>query len=119
MGAVMGIIIPYKKEDPEGWKQKNEEAIRKIHDETLKVMINAILNLHELEQTGKWKHSRRRLDYSKLTFEIYLRHHTTWSLTEFRLLEEAIFDHLDELKRLGLGTVLQLLNKDKPKTKLK
>ena len=37
MGAFMGIIIPYKKEDPEGWKQQNEEAIQKIHDETLKV----------------------------------------------------------------------------------
>jgi hypothetical protein len=31
MGAFMGIIIPYKKEDPEGWKQQNEEAIQKIH----------------------------------------------------------------------------------------
>ena len=107
----MGIIIPYKKEDPEGWKQKNEEAIQRIHDETLKVMINAILNLHELEQTGGWKHSRRRLDYSKLTFEIYLQHHTTWSLTDFRLLEEAVFEHLDELKRDGLSTVLKRLNK--------
>ena len=115
----MGNIIPYNKEDPQHWKQQNEEALQKIHDESLKMIINGVLNLHELEHTGEWKISRRRLDYSKLTFEIYLRHHTTWSLTEFRLLEEAIFDHLDELKRLGLGAVLQLLNKDKPKTKLK
>jgi hypothetical protein len=30
------------------------------------------------------------------------------------LLEEAIFDHLDEVKRLGLGDVLKRLKKDKP-----
>jgi hypothetical protein len=118
-GTFMGNIVPYNKEDPELWKQQNEAAIQKIHDESLIMIINGVLNLHELEQTGEWRHSRRRLDYSKLTFEMYLQHHTTWSLTEFGLLEEAIFDHLDELKRLGLGAVLQLLKKDKPKTKLK
>jgi hypothetical protein len=108
----MGKIVTYNKADPELWKQQNEETLQKIHDESLKMIINGVLNLHELEHTGEWRHSRRRLDYSKLTFEMYLQHHTTWSLTEFRLLEEAIFDHLDELNRMGLGGVLKLLKKD-------
>lgn len=115
----MGKILPYNKEDPQHWKRQNEEALQKIHDESLKMIINGVLNLHELEHTGDWRHSRRRLDYSKLTFEMYLQHHTTWSLMEFRLLEEAIFDHLDELKRMGLEDVLKLLKKVKPKTELK
>ena len=113
----MGKILPYNKEDPQQWKQHNEAALEKIYDGSLKMIINGVLNLHELEHTGEWKNSRRRLDYSKLTFELYLRHHTTWSLSEFRLLEEAIFDHLDELKREGLGNVLKRLKKDNPKTK--
>lgn len=107
----MGKIIPYKKEEPERWKQQNEEAIQNVHDETLRAVINAVLNLNELEQTGEWKNSRRRLDYSKLPFETYLQHHTTWSLSDFRLLEEAVFEHLDELKRNGLGSVLTRLTK--------
>ena len=107
----MGNIIPYNKEDPQHWKQQNEEALQKIHDESLKMIINGVLNLHELEHTGEWKHSRRRLDYSKSTFEIYLQHHTTWSLADFRLLEEAIFEHFDELKRNGMGSVLMRLKK--------
>ena len=109
----MGIIIRYDKEDPEGWKQQNEEAIQNIHDETLNAIITAVLNLHELEQTGEWRHSRRRLDYSKLTFELYLQHHTTWSIADFRLLEEAVFEHFDELKKNGLVSVLKRLNKMK------
>jgi hypothetical protein len=113
----MGNILPYNKEDPERWKQQNEEAIQKIHDKALIMIINGVLNLHELEHTGEWRNSRRRLDYSKLTFELYLRHHTTWSIPEFRLLEEAIFDHLDEVQRLGLGDVLKRLKKDKPSGK--
>jgi hypothetical protein len=111
-GAFMGKIMPYNKEDPERWKQQNKEAIQKIHDESLKMIIDGVLNLHELEQTGEWRHSRRRLDYSKSTFETYLQHHTTWSLAELRLLEAAIFVHLDELKRMGLASVLKRLKKD-------
>ena len=109
----MGKIIPFKKDDPEYWKQLNEEAIQEIHDESLKMIIKAVLNLHELEHTSEWKHSRRRLDYSKLTFETYLRHHTTWSLNEFRLLEEVIFEHFEELKRKGLSSVMNRLKKMK------
>ena len=105
----MGKITPFNKQDPELWKQQNEEAIKKIHDDALKAIIDGVLNLHELEQTGEWKNSRRRLDYSKSTFEIYLQHHTTWSLVDFRLLEEAIFEHFDELKRKGMGEVLTRL----------
>jgi len=107
----MGKITPFNKQDPELWQQQNEEAIKKIHDDGLKAIINGVLNLHELEHTGEWKHSRRRLDYSKSTFEIYLQHHTTWSIVDFRLLEEAVFEHFDELKRNGLGNVLTRLKK--------
>ena len=105
----MDKIFPFNKHDPELWKQHNEEVKKKIHDDALKAIIDGVLNLHELEQTGEWKNSRRRLDYSKSTFEIYLRHHTTWSLVDFRLLEEAIFEHFDELKRNGMASVLTRL----------
>ena len=105
----MDKIFPFNKHDPELWKQQNKEVIKKIHDDALKAIIDGVLNLHELEQTGEWKNSRRRLDYSKSTFEIYLQHHTTWSLVDFRLLEEAIFEHFDELKRKGMGEVLTQL----------
>ena len=107
----MGKIAPFNQQDPELWKQQNKEIINKLHDDALKAMIDGVLNLHELEQTGEWKHSNRRLDYSKSTFEIYLQHHTTWSLADFRLFEEAIFEHFDELKRNGMGSVLIRLKK--------
>ena len=105
----MDKISPFNKHDPELWKQQNKEVIKRIHDDALKAIIDGVLNLHELEQTGEWINSRRRLDYSKSTFEIYLQHHTTWSLADFRLLEEAIFEHFDELKRNGMGGVLTRL----------
>jgi hypothetical protein len=107
----MDKITPFNKHDPELWKQQNKEFIKKIHDDGLKAIINGVLNLHELEQTGEWKNSRRRLDYSKSTFEIYLQHHTTWTLVDFRLLEETIFEHFDELKRNGMVGVLKRLKK--------
>ena len=107
----MDKIIPFNKHDPELWRQQNKEVIKKIHDDGLKAIINGVLNLHELEQTGEWKNSRRRLDYSKSTFEIYLQHHTTWTLVDFRLLEETIFEHFDELKRNGMVGVLKRLKK--------
>ena len=107
----MGKISPFNKQDPQLWKQQNKEAIKKIHDDALKAIIDGVLNLHELEHTGEWKHLGRRLDYAKSTFEIYLQHHTTWSLVDFRLLEEAIFEHFDELNRKGLESVLMRLKK--------
>ena len=107
----MGKITPFNKQDPALWKQQNQEAITKIYDDALKAIINGVLNLHELEHTGEWKHSRRRFDYSKSTFEIYLQHHTTWSLADFRLLEEVIFEHFEELKKDGMGSVLMRLKK--------
>lgn len=107
----MGTIAPFDQQDPEFWKQQNQEAVKSIHDDALKAIINGVLNMHELEQTGEWKNSRRRLDYSKSTFEMYLHHHTTWSLVDFRLLEEAIFEHFEELKRDGIGSVLKRLKK--------
>ena len=107
----MGKITPFNKQDPALWKQQSQEAITKIYDDALKAIINGVLNLHELEHTGEWQQSRRRFDYSESTFEIYLQHHTTWSLADFRLLEEAIFEHFDELKRNGMGSVLMRLKK--------
>ena len=112
----MGKITPFNQQDPEFWKQQNNEAVKNIHDDALKAIINGVLNMHELEQTGDWKHSRRRLDYSKSTFEVYLHHHTTWSLVDFRLLEEVIFEHFEELKRDGMGSVLKRLKKLKKET---
>jgi len=107
----MGKITPFNKQDPALWRQQNQEAITKIYDDALKAIIIGVLNLHELEHTGEWQHSRRRFDYSKSTFEIYLQHHTTWSLADFRLLEEVIFEHFEELKKDGMGSVLMRLKK--------
>ena len=107
----MEIINPYNRQDPALWKRQNEEAIKNIHDDALKSIINAVLNLHELEHTGDWKKAGRRIDYANSTFEVYLQHHTTWSLKDFRLLEEAVFEHFDELKTDGMGTVLKQLKK--------
>ena len=107
----MGKISPFNQQSPEQWRQQNEEVLQKIHNDALKGIINGVLNLHELEQTGEWKHSGRRLDYSNSTFEVYLHHHTTWSLKDFRLLEEVVFEYYDELKRNGLESVLKRLKK--------
>lgn len=107
----MGNITPFNEENPEQWRQQNEEALQKVHNDALKGIIMGVLNLHELEQTGQWKTLGRRLDYSKSTFEVYLHHHTTWSLKDFRLLEEVVFEHFDELKREGLESVLTRLKR--------
>ncbi len=107
----MGNITPFNEENPEQWRQQNEEALQKVHNDALKGIIMGVLNLHELEQTGQWKTLGRRLDYSKSTFEVYLHHHTTWSLKDFKLLEEVVFEHFDELKREGLESVLTRLKR--------
>ena len=112
----MGKITTFNHQSPEQWRQQNEEILRKIHNDGLKGIINGVLNLHELEQTGEWKHSGRRLDYSNSTFEVYLHHHTTWSLKDFRLLEEVVFEYFDELKRDGLESVLKRLKRLKKET---
>jgi hypothetical protein len=109
----MEKIIPYHQQDLEQWKRQNQEALKNMHDDALKAIISGVLNLHELEHTGDWKKSGRRLDYSNSTFEVYLQHHTTWSLKDFRLLEEAVFEHFDEMKRNGLISVLKRLKKMK------
>jgi transposase InsO family protein len=107
----MRNITPFNKQNPGQWKQQNDETLQKVHDEALKAIISGVLNLHELEHTGAWRKAGRRLDYSKSTFEVYLQHHTTWSLKDFRFLEEAVFGHFDELKRNGLGSVLRRLKR--------
>jgi len=112
----MGKITPFNQQNPEQWRQQNEEVLQKIHDDALKGIINGVINLHELEQTGEWKHLGRRLDYSNSTFEVYLHHHTTWSLKDFRLLEEVVFEYFDELKRDGLASVLKRLKRLKKET---
>ena len=105
----MANLTPFNQQNPRQWRQQNEEILQKVHDDALKAIIIGVLNLHELEHTGEWKHSGRRLDYSKSTFEVYLQHHTTWSLKDFRLLEETVFEHFDELKKNGLESVLKRL----------
>ena len=112
----MGPINPFNRQDPEQWKHHNEEALRSVHDDALKAIITGVLSLHELEHTGEWKKAGRRLDYSNSTFEVYLQHHTTWSLKDFRLLEETVFEHFDELKRNGMGSVLKRLKRLKKET---
>ena len=112
----MGKITPFNQQNPEQWRQQNEEVLQKIHDDALKGIITGVIKLHELEQTGEWKHLGRRLDYSNSTFEIYLHHHTTWSLKDFRLLEEVVFEYFDELKRDGLESVLKRLKRLKKET---
>jgi hypothetical protein len=109
----MGNIAPFNRQNPELWKQQNEEVLNKVHDDALKGIVRGILNLHELEQTGGWKHSGRRLDYSNSSFDVYLHHHTTWSLKDFRLLEEVVFEHFDELKTSGMESVLMRIKKQK------
>ena len=105
----MGKIIPFNEQNPDQWKLQNQEVLQKVHDDALKAIISGVLNLHELEHTAEWKKLGRRLDYSNSKFEVYLQHHTTWSLKDFRSLEEAVFEHFDELKRNGLGSVLKRL----------
>jgi len=105
----MGKITQFNEQNPDQWKLQNEEVLQKVHDDALKAIINGVLNLHELEHTGQWKNAGRRLDYSNSKFEVYLQHHTTWSLKDFRSLEEAVFEHFDELKRNGLSSVLKRL----------
>ena len=109
----MAKIIPIHNEDPEHWKLSNAEALEEVRDEALKEMIKMVLNLHELEHTGEWRQAHRRLDFSKSTFGDYLQMYARWSLPEFRLLEEAVFENFDELKRKGLYSVLIRLRKEK------
>ena len=107
----MGIITPFELQNPEQWRQRNEEILLKVHDEALKAIIRGVLNMHEIEHTGEWKNSGRRMDYSNSTFNVDLQHHTTWALKDFRLLEEVVFEHFDELKRKGVAEVLQRLKR--------
>ena len=109
----MEKITPFNQQDPQQWRKQNEDVLQKVHDDALKGIINGVLNMHELEHTGAWKHSGRRLDYSNSTFEVYLHHHTTWSLKDFKLLEEVVFEHFDELKRQGFESVLKRLKRQK------
>jgi len=111
----MAKIIPISTEDPEQWKQLNAEALKEVQDTALKEMIKMVLNLHELEHTGEWRQAHRRLDFSKSTFGDYLQMYARWSLPEFRLLEEAVFENFDELKRKGLYSVLIRLRKAQEK----
>ena len=109
--VIMANIKPFNRLNPELWKQQNEEVLDKVRDDALKGFIRGILNMHELEQTGEWRHSGRRLDYSNSTFDVYLHHHTTWSLKDFRLLEAVVFEHFDELKAKGMESVLMRLKR--------
>lgn len=111
----MAKIIPIQNEDPKHWKQSNAEALEEVQDQALTEMIKMVLNLHELEHTGEWRQAHRRLDFSKSTFGDYLQMYARWSLPEFRLLEEAVFENFDELKRKGFYSVLIRLRKAQEK----
>ncbi len=112
----MANIIPLDQKDRQLWKKRNAEVVEQVQDQALKEMIKMVLNLHELERTGEWRQAHRRLDFSKSTFADYLQLYARWSIPEFRLLEEAVFDNYDELKRKGLYSVLIRLRKEKDQT---
>ena len=112
----MAGITPFNQHNPEQWRQHNEDALQKVNDDALKAIIRGVLNMHELEHTGAWKNAGRRMDYSNSTFDVYLQHHTTWSLKDYRLLEEAVFEHFNELKRNGMGEVLKRLKRLRKET---
>ncbi len=109
----MAKIIPLEHEDRVRWKQHNSEALEEIQDRALKEMIKQVLHLHEMEHSGDWRQAHRRLDFSRSTFRDYLQLYARWSIPEFRILEEAVFENLDELKREGLYSVLIRLRKEK------
>jgi hypothetical protein len=112
----MAKIIPLNTADREHWKHVNAEALKEVQDKALKESIKMVLNLHELEHTGEWRQAHRRLDFSKSTFGDYLQLYARWSIPDFRLLEEAIFEHFDELKRKGLYSVLIRLRKEQERS---
>ena len=109
----MDKIIPLEDDDLERWKRQNSEVLEDVRDRALKEMIKQVLHLHELEYSGEWRQAHRRLDFSKSTFRDYLQLYARWSIPEFRLLEEAVFENFDELKRKGLYNVLIRLRKEK------
>ncbi|MDJ0984127.1 MAG: hypothetical protein QNJ26_01190 [Desulfobacterales bacterium] len=109
----MAKIIPLEHEDRESWKQQNAEVLADVQDLALKEMVKQVLQLHEIERTGEWRQAHRRLDFSKATFADYLQLYARWSIPEFRILEEAVFENFDELKRKGLYNVLIRLRKEK------
>jgi len=109
----MAKIIPFDHEDRECWKQQNAVVLDEVQDQALKEMIKMVLHLHELEHSGEWRQAHRRLDFSKRTFKDYLQLYARWSIPEFRILEEAVFENFDELKRKGLYSVLIRLRKEK------
>jgi hypothetical protein len=109
----MAKIIPLEHDDRELWEKQNAEALEEVQDLVLKEMIKQVLHLHELEHSGEWRQAHRRLDFSKSTFRDYLQLYARWSIPEFRILEEAVFENFDELKRKGLYNVLIRLRKEK------
>ena len=109
----MAKIIPLEHEDRNRWKQQNAEALEEVQDQALKEMIKQVLHLHEMEHSGEWRQAHHRLDFSKSTFRDYLQLYARWSIPEFRILEEAVFENFDELKRKGLYNVLIRLRKEK------
>ena len=107
----MTKIIPIENQDTEQWKQVNAVALEDVRDQALKAMIKMVLNLHEIEHSGEWRQAHRRIDFSKKTFADYLQLYARWSLPEFRILEQAIFENFDELQRKGMFSVLIRLRK--------
>jgi len=109
----MAKIIPLEQQDRGHWKEQNAAVLEEAHDQPMKAMVEMVLNLHETEHNGEWRQAHRRIDFSKSTFIDSLQLYARWSLSEFRLLEEAIFKNFDELKRKGLYSVLMRLKKER------
>lgn len=109
----MAEITRLDRQDRDMWKKHNAEALEQVQDQALKEMIKQVLYLHEMEHSGEWRHAHRRLDFSKSPFRDYLQLYARWSVPEFRILEEAVFENFDELQRKGLYPVLIRLRKEK------
>ena len=98
----MAKIIPFGNEDRDRWRQQNAKALEQVQDQALKEMIKQGLHLREMEHSGEGRQVHRRLDFSESTFMDYLQLYARWSIPGFRILEEAVFENLDEFKCKGL-----------------
>jgi hypothetical protein len=95
--------MPPNKEQLKEWRQLNK--MEEIGDEIRKIMIEQTVHLTELEDTGEWKQS------DDDSFELFLEHEHSLTLDDFRWLQRAVFDHLDEVRKSGLGNVITRLKK--------
>ena len=53
-------------------------------------------------------------EYKGASFELYLEHEDLWTLDDFRLLQEAVFDYPKQCDQYGIGTVAKISKSEKP-----